>query len=220
MNKIFYLIYLGVLFSSFVCSVVTFKHLPGPFRLFTLLLGVTFVVESIGFYGLFYGEPALYLYHFYSPFTYVVMAYVYGTSLKTDWKRKLIWISIPVMVVLCSLLTLFVQPLYTANSYESMLIAALFVLFALVYYYDLLNAPETTKLTSQPLFWISTGNLIFYAGIFFLEGFVGYFIKYAPALGQKLMFINYFLNFVLYTLYSIGLLSTRPKQKAFLLQEL
>lgn len=216
MNEIFYLIYLGVLFASFVCSIITFKHLPGSFRLFTLLLGVTFIVESIGFYGLFYGEQALYLYHFYNPLAYVLVAYVYSTVIKTSWKKKLIRVSIPAILVMSFLFTLFLQPLHTVNSYASMTIAALFVILALFYYYELLNSHETTSLTSNPLFWISTGNLIFYAGIFLLEGFVSYFITYAPELGKKLMFINYFLNFVLYTFYSIGFLRTRPNRRSLM----
>ena len=213
MNQIFYLIYLCILFSSFVCSLVTFRYLPGALKLFTLLLGVTFVVESIGFYGLFYAEPALYLYHFYNPFLYAIMAYVYAKVIKTSWKSKMIRFSIPGFVVLSFLLTLFVQPLHTPNTYATMISAALFVFLSLFYYYELLNNDEITNLTSKPLFWISTGNLIFYAGIFFLEGFVSYFIKHAPDLGRKLMFINYFLNFVLYTLYSLGFLSAKQNRK-------
>jgi len=217
MNQIFYLIYLGVLLASFVCSLVTYKHLPRALKLFPLLLGITFVVESIAFYGLFYGEPALYLYHFYQPFSYVLIAYVYSTFIKTRWKKKLIRFSIPGFVIMCFLVTLFVQPLHTVNSYATMTSAALFVFLALFYYYELLTNDETTNLTSKPLFWNSTGNLIFYAGIFFLEGFVSYFINYAPELGKKLMFINYFLNFALYTFYSIGFLCTRPNRRSLLL---
>ena len=217
MNEIFYLIYLCILFGAFACSLFTFKHLPGAIKLFALLLGVTFVVESIGFYGLFYGEPALYLYHFFNPFAYVLIAYIYSTVIKTSWRKKLIRFTIPGILVLSLLLTLFVQPLHTVNSYATMTISAFFVFLSLLYYYELLNQDDTAALTSRPLFWISTGNLVFYAGIFFLEGFVTYFIKYAPDLGRKLMFINYFLNFVLYTLYSIGFLCTRPNRKSILL---
>lgn len=215
MNKIFYLIYLCVLFSSFICSIVTFKHLPGAFKLFALLLGVTFVVESIAFYYLFFTkEQYLYLYHFFNPFLYVLVAYIYSTVIKTGWKNKLIRFSIPGFLVLSLLLTLYVQPLHTVNSYATMTSAALLVFLSLIYYYELLKNDDITNLTSKPLFWISTGNLIFYAGIFFIEGFVSYFIKYAPDLGRKLMFINYFLNFVLYTLYSIGFLCTRPGRRS------
>lgn len=214
MNKLFLIIYLCLLFSSFVCSIVRFRYLPGAFKLFSLLLGVTFVVESIAFYGLFYAKPALYLYHFYNPFLYALVAYVYAAALKTPWKKHLIKVSIPIIVALNALLTVFVQPLHTPNTYASMLTSALFTLLSLTYYYELLKYDETANLRQKPLFWISTGNLIFYAGVFFLEGFVSYFINYAPDLGMKLMFLNYFLNYILYTLYTLGFLSTKANHPA------
>ena len=69
----------------------------------------------------------------------------------------------------------------------------------------------------NPLFWVSSGNLIFYAGVFFRMGLLNYIIKELPDLAPKLMYINSSLNYILYTLYSIGFLCTIRNRRSSLL---
>src|SRR5688572_32853493 len=101
MNKILFLVYLIILFCSFVCSIINRKNLAGYFRLFSLVIAVTFIIESIGFYLLFFTKyPRQYLYHFYVPFMYTIVAYIYSKAITTGWKIKLIRWSIPSFLAL------------------------------------------------------------------------------------------------------------------------
>ncbi len=218
MNKILFLIHLTIVFGSFVSSISNRKNLPGYFGLFTLLTGATFIIESIGFYLLFYtGSPRQYLYHFYVPFMYTIMAVIYSNALQTAWKKELIRWSVPGFWALSIYLTFFVQKIDLVNTYATMIVSILIVVLALFYYYDLLEKEGTQPLVHDPLFWISTSNLIFYAGVFFLMGFLNYLMKELPELSRKLMVINYSLNYVLYSFYTIGFLCTRPSRRSLLL---
>ncbi len=218
MNQYFSIIYLCFLFASFVTGLYNWKYLPLTLKIFALFLGVTVITESLASYFNFYTNiPSRYVYHFYTPFSYVVIAIIYIRSLETPWKRKFALFSIPAYLLFNLYCTLYHQSFDTLNTYASMLSSFLVVILALFYYFDLLLQEENEELSHKPLFWISTGNLIFYAGFFFMDGFSNYFIKYAPDMGNKLMIIVYFLNFILYTLYSISFFCTRPSKKFSLL---
>jgi hypothetical protein len=214
MNKIFFIIYLCILFASFCCSFINRKNLPGYFRFFSLITGVTFIVESIAFYFLFFTfQPTFLLYHFYLPFEYAVLAFIYYKAISKSWKKKLFLISIPVFWALHLFLSLFIQKIDGGNSYAIMVSLILIVTLSLSYYFELLQKEGTVSLVRDPLFWISTGNLIFYSGVFFLMGFLHFLMKEAPELSRKLMVINYFLNYILYSLYIIGFLCTIQSKK-------
>lgn len=218
MNKILFIIHLTIVFTSFVCSIINRKNLPGYFRLFTLLTGVTFVVESIGFYFLFFSTgPRQVLYHFYVPFMYALLAIIYAKAMHTAWKKRLITWSIPGFWLLAIYLSVFVQHTYVVNTYATVVVSILIVLLALFYYYELLQKEGSYSLVRDPLFWISTANLIFYAGVFLLMGFLNYLMKEMPILSKKLMVINYFLNYILYSFYSVGFLCTIRNRKSLLL---
>ena len=214
MNKILFLIHLTIVFCSFVCSIINRKNLPGYFRLFTIITGVTFLIESIGFYLLFFTEhPRQYLYHFYVPFMYIIMAYIYYKAITTSWKVKLIGWSIPVFLVLAIYLTFFIQKIDVVNTYATMVVSILIIGLSLFYYFELLQKEGSYSMGRDPLFWISTGNLIFYAGVFFLMGLLNYLMREMLELSKQLMVINYGLNYVLYSFYCVGFLCTRPNRK-------
>jgi len=214
MNKTLFLIHLTIVFGSFVCSIINRKNLPAFIRLFTIITGVTFIIESIGFYLLFFTElPRQYLYHFYVPFMYSIMAYIYYKALGTTWKAKLIGWSIPAYLMLAIYLSFFIQKPAIVNTYATMVVSILIIGLSLFYYYELLQKEGSYAMGRDPLFWISTGNLIFYAGVFFLMGLLNYLMKEMLELSKQLMVINYTLNYVLYSFYCVGLLCTRPSRK-------
>lgn len=218
MNKIFFIVYLVILSASFIASFLSWKTLPGRFRLFSLMLGVTLIIESFAFYYLFYAKvPTQFMYHFYLPLTYGILAYIYAGNVQAAWLKKLILVSIPGFAALHLYLTLFVQKLHAVNSYAVVVASFLIVALALQFFFQLLQQEESSvPLLRNPLFWISSGNLIFYAGVFFLMGLLNFIMRELPDLAPKLMYINYSLNYILYTLYSIGFLCTIRNRRSLL----
>ena len=217
MNKILFLIHLTFVFCSFVSSIVNRKNLPGYFKYFTILTGVTFFIESIGFYFIFYSTgPRQYLYHLYVPVLYSLVAFIYSKAIGTAWKKKVIAWSIPAFWLLAVYFSVFIQKVNVVNTYTTMIVSILIVMLSLSYYYELLQKEGAQSLVRDPLFWISTANLIFYAGVFLLMGSLNYLMKEMPVLSKKLMVINYFLNYILYSFYSIGFLCTTQNRKSWL----
>ncbi len=210
MNRTLYAIHLCILLISFVVSTVNRKRLPGHLRLFPLLLFMTFVVESTAFYFQgFRKQSTQPLYHLFLPFLYSALSYIYLKSIESaSILRKIIFYSIPVFIAIHIYLSIFVQKINAPNSYAFMLAAVLIVVWSLTYFYNLLQSKTVLKLSATPLFWISTGNVLFYSGAFFVMGSLSFLLTNNKQLASKLFVLIYVLNYFLYSLYTIGFLCT------------
>lgn len=210
MNKNLYIVYLCILFISFVSSLVNRKTLPRSIRLFPLLLFVTFVVESTAFYfQAFRKQSTQPLYHLFLPFLYSSISYIYLKSTGVPFVlKKIIFYSIPTFIAIHLYLSIFVQKINSPNSYAFMLAAVLIVVWSLTYFYNLLQSKTVLKLSATPLFWISAGNILFYSGAFFVMGSLSFLLTNNKPLAGKLFVLIYVLNYFLYSLYTIGFLCT------------
>ena len=146
-----------------------------------------------------------------------MIAFIYFKAINTVWKKRLIMWSVPGLWLLALYFSFFIQKIDVVNTYTTMMVSILVVMLSLFYYFELLQKEGSQSLVRDPLFWISTGNLIFFAGVFLLMGSLNYLMKEMPELSRKLMVINYSLNFVLYSFYSIGFLCTMQSRKSSLL---
>ena len=210
-------IYLCILFASFLASLLNRKNLEDYAPLFSTLTGVTFLVESIAFYMLFFAyEKTHFLYHYFLPFSYTLIALIYRKAVTKAWIKKALSVSVPLFLGAHLFLSVFVQKIDSVNSYAIMGASFLIILSSLSYFYDLLTRTEIVKLSATPLFWISTGNIFFYSGAFFLMGFLNYLMREELGLASKLIVINYSLNYLLYSFYTIGFLCAGRLRKSWL----
>ena len=210
MNSPLYVVYLCILLVSFVSSIVNRKNLPHPVRLFPLLLFVTFLVEATAFYFQAFRKQSVQpLYHLFLPFLYSGISYIYLKSIEAPpIFKKLILYSIPAFIFVHLNLSFFVQKINAPNSYAFMLAAVLIVVWSLSYFYYLLKSKAVLQLSATPLFWISTGNIFFYSGAFFVMGSLSFLLTSNKQLASKLFVVIYVLNYFLYSLYTIGFLCT------------
>ncbi len=73
--------------------------------------------------------------------------------------------------------------------------------YVVVYFLELYRSDMAIILKDHSHFWISIGNLIFFSGCMFIMGFSSYLRQNNIELYSKLVYINYFLNLLLYSLY-------------------
>lgn len=216
-SRFLYELYLGILAISFIASILNRKNLPSYFWLFSLLLGLTIVNESIAYYFLYYTHPVrrpFFLYHFFIPVYYSLLAGVYYYYFEKPGVKKIVLYSIPVFIGVNVVLSLTLQKMDVVNTYAFMLLTVLVLSWVLYYFYELMREYKSPSLTRMPFFWINAGNLFFYPGMFFLMSFLNVLIENDPALLSILYnLINRLMNYLLYTLFTIGFLCTVRKQK-------
>lgn len=86
--------------------------------------------------------------------------------------------------------------------FSDFVVEGLFVcVYVALYLLELYRKDDIVILNRNPHFWIAIGNLIFFSGCMFIMGFSNYLRQNNIELYAKLVYINYFLNLLLYSLY-------------------
>ncbi|WP_439417090.1 hypothetical protein [Larkinella sp. GY13] len=209
-------VYLGFLLISLIIAVSQQKFLTMNFRWLMWSLVVTCIVEGIGYYHLRMIKNSNFIYHFYQPVEYTLVALFYINTLDRTLVRKVIRASIPVFVIFCLLNSLFFQSIHSPNSNCFMVEAVLLIAWSGFYFYELFNSNTEERIWSIPDFWVCTGVLFFYAGTFFLMGLLNYLYKVDMGLAKKLYVINHILNILLYSLYAVGFICKARQTKSSL----
>jgi hypothetical protein len=215
-SKLLYEIYLFILAISFSASIINRVNLPPYYWLFSLLLGLSIINESLAYYLLYYShskQKTYFLYHFFIPVYYSILACVYYNYFQGLIKKTVLY-SIPVFIGFNIYLSIFVQKLDVVNTYSFMIMTVLVMGMTLYFFYELFVKNQFPNLWRVPFFWINTGNLFFYPGMFFMMSFMNVLIQDNPQLLNILYsVINRTLNYMLYSLFTIGFLCTIRKKK-------
>lgn len=224
MQKLLQHIYIIPLFISTLLSLKAFRlSWPAPYKYFSVLLIVVLTTEisAISWKYFFfntnllgnYSSSNLWIYNLFLIPQYSLYIYIYYLVLKPGHLRKLIkfiGVLYPLFVVAN---LLWVQQIHTVNSY-SIIVSSVVVLFLSVCYFEQLwNQAETTKLSSNPMSWLSLGAFIFHAANLPYIISLDYLIKHNITLAIALYYIYLGLNCILYTLYCIAFLCRTPQPK-------
>lgn len=89
---------------------------------------------------------------------------------------------------------LFVQSPKTFNSYSAYSYAIVIIIVCLRFLYFLMKDMAVEKIQALPLFWLSFGALIYYAGTLFLFLFNNYLALHMPARLPNIWILHNFLN--------------------------
>ena len=204
-DKIAYTLYIVLIASCLVSSILN-RKLLGRFALFfSVLLGITLVFESLTY--VIDMEYKNLLNHLYQPLEFTLMILIYQRVIIYSWFKKLV---LPTILVFWSVsigLSAGVEGLYEPNTLSFLIGSVLIIGLATIYHIQLLTTPgKETSIFRVPFFWINTGNLFFFLGTFFQMGLNTYLQDRAPDIAHELILINIAMNLILYTLYLIGTL--------------
>ncbi|CCH02947.1 hypothetical protein FAES_4948 [Fibrella aestuarina BUZ 2] len=113
--------------------------------------------------------PNTYILHGYTILEFNIIALVYGRFFGHFYSRFFVPWLMAGFTVLALLNSAFIQPPTGGNAYARGLEAILVIALALLAFYKLLNELSARRLDKQPIFWINTGFLLYFAGsLFFL----------------------------------------------------
>lgn len=146
------------------------------------------------------------LFSIYTPAEYALLSLFYVSLIHERRLKLLIWCSILPFI----LFSFFVQFALDDTNYfykylDVLVESPLLVSWVVVYFIQLFRDDKTFDFSNKATFWISAGNLLFYAGSFFSYGFSAYLHNENQAdLGDAISWIARFFNLVLYSAYIIG----------------
>lgn len=211
------LIYYGLLALCLITLLINRKKINSIYYWFIPLIGfgvITQVIGDIVNYSLAAENKQTFMFHFYQPIEYMLLALFYWRLLEGKIVKKIVLISIPLFISFCiyyysTNIKSYLGPDFTNFTLEAILITGLVAIFFL----QLFKSEEYLNLTTYPAFWINTGNLFFYGGNLFVMGLHYYLAKQDSKLAEEFLSINHYLNLLLYMLYIIAFVCSKTNRK-------
>lgn len=200
------LVYIILLVISFIVCVVRYSKLPANVKPIVWILALAVLFEIPGYYMHKRNINHYYLFHVYNTFEAIILGIIYNSSFKVQRVRKITYWSIVIFAVSAIFNSLFIQKFYLNVSDSNNIIWGylLRVVWILYYFYELYSDDSVEVLSSIPVFWISIGNFLFFAGALIVTA-IKYKLKQTdPALASSLYPINSILNCIMYICYIVG----------------
>ena len=144
------------------------------------------------------------LLHVFTCLEFILFAQFYKIVLgerKQDLKYAIIQGS---FTLICILNAVFLQSIYTFNSYTLSLSGFIIMFFAINYYAKIFNLTLDVKVTSLPAFWFNAGIFLYFACSFFLYVFSNFILQLSKHAFNLTWDIKNTFLVIMYLLFSIA----------------
>lgn len=160
--------YLYIIPLCIVVGLVRFRTLNPPIIRWLLpFLIITLTVEISGLVLSVIHRRNHGLYNYFTSFEFIFYSLFYRAILENKRIKKIVLCAIIVYPVLFILNILFIQGMKGFHTITYRLGSVMVVTWCYLYFRQLMRSNTYVALFRDPLFWISTGLLFFYAGFFF-----------------------------------------------------
>jgi hypothetical protein len=186
-----------------IIGLLFYKGLNRSFKVFFFYFPIAAIFEVTAALSKYYNGHNLFLLHLFIPIEFVFFIYpfyIYFTS--SFIKKGIIVISI-LFFVGCILNTLYFGMLnYNSipRSFESIFL----IFLSLCYFYQFFNTNNEIQVYTQPMFWLSSGILIYFCIDFFSFMMINLLLKKDMEMAYISKTIHAIINIIGYLLYSIS----------------
>ena len=216
-------IYLIPLAISAVVSLRSFKrHWALSFRVFSVLLLTTLIVEVIAIlwkWGLNktflwqYSPSNMWLYNAFTPIRFICIASFYYLTFSNRSQKRVIFWSASAVVAFSIANYFFIQTPHFVNTWTIVGVNTFTIYLVLAFFHMVLHEGKIISLSSSSEVWIGLGSFLYYSGTLPFFIFFSYLIGIGSPLLRPYLYINDFLNVVMYSMYIIAFLCKPQFQK-------
>lgn len=200
------LFYLSLLAVTTFVAILKYRKLSTGFKYLTFLLILTFFIEVMAKILEVKVGSSFSIYHYLIIGGLVLNFLIYLNLIAIKKVNFMVMLSLTILFILLSIVnSIYVQPTNKFPSNGIMLHCIQTVLLSLLSYLNMLKFPVKTTIYKQPVFWLNTGNLIFYGLTFSIFSFYNLYYKTAQV-GSGGYQLIYFTNILLYSFYLIAIL--------------
>lgn len=204
--------YLILLLAVFSIGIIKYRRVSIAFKILTLLIGTTFLSESISRILAAKIHSSIPVYHFFSPIEFIGFSAIYYQLINNNEIKKAIHILIWLFVFGAVIDTLFFETLFIFPSKYLMISEAIYLVYALLGFRQMLLNPIQVPLYRQSFFWLNTALLIYTSTIFLSDGLHDYFVHHHFGTRTLNTFI-YFTNIVFYTFLGVAIITDKRQLK-------
>jgi ABC-type multidrug transport system fused ATPase/permease subunit len=199
---------------AFLTSAASYDKLKsGYLRWFIPFLFFIVLIELTGrYFRTVLHEPNAWIYNISTTIEFLFYGSIFYQTYQNSRYKSIVKWFLFLYPVAAALNILFIQGYQYFHTYTMSLGALCMVIFACLYFIDLLNAGKKLDLVRTPMFWIASGLLFFYLGNFVYELLFD-IIELKQYDFERRLFraINNSLILVLYSCFIIGFLCQRKK---------
>lgn len=200
------------IFLPFIIIVLSKKKYEYPLTFLKYLIFFTALVEVIVETLWWHSVNNLPLLHLYIIVEFALLGWMYHLYLYKLLGRYLIPLIIVAFCTFSIINSLFIQSIFTFNTYARAIENLLLILLSLAYFYKMLKELKVKYLEKDPMFWINSGILVYFSGNLFIFIFSNYILPH-KSLNMLFWSIHATLNLFIYTFYAIGLWLSRQNSE-------
>ena len=190
---------------AFSIGVWHFKQLSGPMRGVLTLVFCELLVEGASRLALQLLGGNLFLLPIDSVLEFGLLAWIYRQVLRPSWASRALPVAVGAFTVWG--LLIYSQPgkIYQFNTWQRFAESLLVLGLVLLYFYKVIRELVIVHLEREPMFWVSMGLLIYFAGNVFIFISGNYVLQRSEALSTRLWDIHALFYIVLNSLYALAL---------------
>jgi hypothetical protein len=169
-------IYILILAVVVIIGMVRYRKLTTPFKVLTISIIVTFILEVIAEFFSIEHKNNSSLSHIESLTNYFFYSLTFFYLFKNRPIKKLVLISIGTMGIFFIINAIFIQSFrekFPTNIFFASNI--LYIIFSLLLFKQMLKNPLNINIVKQSIFWFNTGILFFSATMFLNLELIGYY---------------------------------------------
>ncbi len=188
-----------------IISFIRFQHLGIELKTLSVFLYITAVFEIIFIILANYSINNLPFFHLYAIIEFSFLGVIFYRVFTRPSFKKAIIVTIIAFAAFAVINALFIQSIYEFNTIARAVESFLLILLALLFFYKVFQESTVKRLERYPMFWISSGILVYFCGSFFLFIFSNYILGQSGDMLHAYWGIHSTLNIVLNLFFAMGL---------------
>lgn len=141
--------------------------------------------------------------HIYVPIEFLLIALAYYSALKSHVNKAFLLILVIVFELFCVVNPIFMQELHEYSSARA-ISSVLLILFSILYYHKVMVESKVRALSTEPMIWINTAVLVYFAGNLFFNLLFSLILEYSREFSKLTTYYFVILVALFYLLIAIG----------------
>ncbi len=198
-----FVIYFIELCSILVVALYFRKRLAMPFILLAALIFITIVSESLSNIAAHQIKNNSTIFHFYAPVEFTIKSAIYYLLFKHPVIKQIVFSIVFLFSAFVVYNAAYLQAIDHAPFNDNTVASIVFITYAFLLYWEMINLEIETSLFVHPIFWFNSGILIYYTSSLIFWG--TYHIIQASSNFKILNFAMWILNLIFYLFLGISI---------------
>ncbi len=194
-----------VMLIPFLISILRYKYFQAEFKTITFYMILSVITQIISYIFWRYKKNNLPILHLYTIVEFLIILNFFFEIHKGFLSQKFFLVTAIVFPILSVINSVWIQNIYTFNTYSRSLEALLFIFLSVSWFISEVSQFEEKKTNSLALRYIVSGFLIYFTGSIVLFSFDNEINKLIAEYVLNIWFIHTTLLMFLYLLITVGL---------------